>query len=351
VRVLFVYKYLTLGGVEVVLRARLDGLPRLGIDAQAWFLQQGEGWGIFDGLEGRVHVGGITALRQFLEASPQHIVSTIDTPEVLPLLAQAHAGKVIVEAHTPYLENLEYLRRLDAQRVSAFWAPSDFQRGLVQHRLGGGGGVRVVPNALREAFARELRPFVPSPPQPIVAWVGRLDDLKNWRGFLEIARRIGRLDSGVEFWIAGDSPDRHEPERLLRAAGAIVAEKLFWYRSLPHATLPRWFDAVRDSGGLVLSTSRRESFGMAIAEAMARGCPVAAPAHGPFLELMEDGVSGALYRAGSTAAGAAAARDLLRNPDRRAKVGARAREVILARHGMRPALEALAQALHALVPE
>ena len=43
-KVLFVYKYLTLGGVETVLRARLDGLAECGIDAHAWF---------FDDLGGR----------------------------------------------------------------------------------------------------------------------------------------------------------------------------------------------------------------------------------------------------------------------------------------------------------
>jgi hypothetical protein len=37
VKVLFVYKYLTLGGVEAVLRARLDGLSAAGIEAHAWF--------------------------------------------------------------------------------------------------------------------------------------------------------------------------------------------------------------------------------------------------------------------------------------------------------------------------
>ncbi len=55
-KVLFVYKYLTLGGCETVLRARLDGLTALGVDARAWFLNDGPGRSIFAGVEDRVHL-------------------------------------------------------------------------------------------------------------------------------------------------------------------------------------------------------------------------------------------------------------------------------------------------------
>ena len=46
-KILFVYKYLTMGGVESVLSARLMGLPNFGVDARAWFLSDGAGRGCF----------------------------------------------------------------------------------------------------------------------------------------------------------------------------------------------------------------------------------------------------------------------------------------------------------------
>ena len=99
----------------------------------------------------------------------------------------------------------------------------------------------------------------------------------------------------------------------------------------------------------MVSTSRGESFGMAIAEAMARGCPVVAPALGPFPEIIRHGETGLLSRPGSAAAGAAAALRFLQDSDLRATCGARAREAILARHASQPAIAELAGALRTLI--
>lgn len=348
-RALFVYKYLTLGGVEAVLRARLEGLPGCGVEAQAWFLQDGEGRGMFAGLEGRVRVGGLEALRSFLASERFDAVSVIDTPEVFPLLGGPGGPRLIVEAHTPYLENLEYLRALDPGRVAACWAPSQHQRKVALRRLPPGIEVRVVPNALPRAFLEAVRPFEPAPPRPVVAWVGRLDALKNWRGFVEVASRIWRTLKDVEFWMAGDSPEPGAAEALFRAAWrAGIAGRLFWYRALPHERAPRWLDAVRDSGGLLISTSRGESFGMAVAEAMARGVPVVAPALGPFPELIEHGVSGLLYRAGSGTAAAVVVRRLLGDAGLRGQCGAGARASMLEKQEGERAVRGVAEALGAV---
>ena len=349
-RILFVYQYLTLGGVEAVLRARLDGLPARGIEAQAWFLSDGDGRRMFAELEDRIHVGSVEALGDFLRSQPQDLVSAIDTPEVFPVVGAVPGSRLVVEAHSPYLENLEYLRSLDPRRVAAVFVPSAYQRQVAQQRLGRGIDVRVVPNALRASFVREPEPFAPKPPRPIVGWIGRLDALKNWQGFLAVAGRIARVMPGVEFWMAGDSPAGEAAEDLFRlATRAGVGGRLFWFRGLPHDQARIWLDAVRESGGLVISTSRGESFGMAIAEAMARGCAVVAPALGPFPEIIRHGETGLLSRPGSAAAGAAAALRFLKGSDLRATCGARAREAILARHASQPAIAELAGALRTLI--
>jgi glycosyltransferase involved in cell wall biosynthesis len=346
VRVLFVYRYLTLGGVEAVLRARLEGLPALGVEAQAWFLSDGGGRTMFAGMEDRVHVGGIEALEAFLEAEPQDVVSVIDTPEALPGLPASRSARLVVEGHSPYLENLEYLRSLDPRRVAAFWVPSAYQRLVVMKRLGREVEVRVVPNPLGDVFLQPLRPFTPRPPRPIVAWVGRLDRLKNWKGFIAIAARVDQSIPDVEFWLAGDTVEDNGVDDLFRAAQkAGIAGKLFWFRSLPHRRAPAWLDAVRESGGLVISTSRNESFGMAIAEAMARACPVVVPALGPFPEIVTHSESGLLYRAGSGAAAAAEGLSFLRDPALRRYCGERARGSIRSRHAAQKALGETADAI------
>ena len=339
-RVVFVYKYLTVGGVETVLRARLEGLPALGIDAQAWFLVDGEGRTLFHGLEARVHVGPPAQLNAYLDATPADVVSSIDTEEILPLFEHTERReRLIVEVHSPYLENLEYLRRLNRGRVAVFFVPSRHQGEVARKRLGAGAQIRVVPNPVRSIFCEEPEPFQPRPTRPIIAWIGRLDNLKNWRGFMEVAKRLQRRHCPVEYWIIGRAPERGVETRLYRAArDAGVLDRLRWFNGLPHDRMPVLLDAVRDSGGLLVSTSRGESFGMAIAEGMARGCAVVMPAAGPFPEYVRNGENGLCYKAGSAGQAAKCAEALLKDTQMRRRLGERAREDVLAICAPRSAL-------------
>lgn len=344
-RALFVYKYLTLGGVETLLGARLEGLGAFGVEAEAWFLSEGDGAGVFRGLEGRIHIGGIDALRRHLGAHPQDVISSIDTDDVLPTLRELSAA-VLLEVHSPYLENLDYLRRLDGRGIAGVLVPSEHQKAIAQERLGWEAEIRVIPNALARHVAAEPAPFHPVPPRAIVAWVGRLDPLKDWRAFVSVARAVGREFDEVEFWMVSPAPAFRGDEDLFRSASrAGIASRIIWFQSLAHRRVVRLMDAVRDSGGVVLSTSRGESFGMAIAEGMARSCAVVAPALGPFPEYIADGKNGLLYAPRSAEAAAAAVARFLRDPALRDRCAGRARRDILSRHAPAQALQALADAL------
>jgi glycosyltransferase involved in cell wall biosynthesis len=79
------------------------------------------------------------------------------------------------------------------------------------------------------------------------------------------------------------------------------------------------------------STSRGESFGLTIAEAMARRCAVAAPDQSPFPELVEPGKTGSLFIPGSADSAADRLKELLGDPALRAAYGRNGRESILAR--------------------
>jgi glycosyltransferase involved in cell wall biosynthesis len=343
VKLLFVYRYLTLGGVESVVRARLDALRRRGMEAGAWFFEEHGGMPVFAGVEGSVHVGTPAALRAHLAARRYDAVCTIDTPEPLDL-AGAEAPPVVVECHSTYLESLGYLRRLDPARHPLVVVPSESQRRLVAAIAPPGTAIAIAPNPLGEPFVAPVRDF-PAPPRvPVVAWVGRLDELKNWRLFLAAGRELGDLD--VELWIAGHSapPDGDAALRQAARQGEVLG-RLRWWRGLPHRRMSRWLDAVRDSGGAMVCTSRAESFGMSVAEAMARACPSVVPAQGPFVEYVEDERTGLTYRPGSATAAAAALRRLIGDAALRRRLGAAGRAAIVALCDADRALDAFLAAL------
>src|SRR5207248_10173028 len=86
----------------------------------------------------------------------------------------------------------------------------------------------------------------------------------------------------------------------------------------------RWVDGAAGVMGaldVLVLPSRREGFGLVLAEAMAAGTPVVATRVGGLPELVEDGVTGALVAPGDPAALAAG---VLRALDQRERMGARA---------------------------
>ena len=76
---------------------------------------------------------------------------------------------------------------------------------------------------------------------------------------------------------------------------------------------------------LLVCPSLYEGFGLPAAEAMACGTPVVATTAGALPEIVDDGVTGALVPPGDAGALAQAIRALLSEPERGARVAARAR--------------------------
>jgi phosphatidylinositol alpha 1,6-mannosyltransferase len=154
----------------------------------------------------------------------------------------------------------------------------------------------------------------------------------------------------VQFWLIGDSPWRSTTRLLLgRSQRTGVLGHLRWFRGVSHDRLPAFLDAVRCTGGLVVSTSRGEAFGMTIAEAMGRECAVLVPDDGPFPEYVRDRVNGFLYRPGSVPDAAERAAEALGDDSLRRTVGAQARQDILDRFAPGPALSILAKELRSVV--
>jgi glycosyltransferase involved in cell wall biosynthesis len=350
-KVLFVYKFLTMGGVETVLRVRLEGLPAYGIEPHAWFLFDGPGRVIFEGMDSRVYVGSTALLHDFLVQEELDLISSIDTEEIFPMLQRfRECPKLVIEVHSPYPESLEYLRHLGRLPVSSFFVPSQYQADVVRSKIGKEVDVRVIPNPIAEHFGVELHTFSPIPPRPVVAWIGRLDELKNWVEFVDIAGYLRKKTENIEFWIVGRSGGEEISQTLYKRANrAGILDRLRWYRGVPYAHMPTLLDAVRESGGVVISTSKGDSFGLTIAEGMARGCAVVVPSHGPFQEFVTDGEHGLIYQLGSSKDGAEKIASLLENDLLRSEFGQQGRVSILEKHSPANALKMLASALQQLV--
>ncbi len=298
-RLLFIYKSLSLGGVEAVILNRMRELNRREIEARAVFFKAYDESGLTDGLKGKLFISGdrdelYAYVKQF---KPDWIVH-FDTPDLVPVFHQfLPACKQAYEFHTTDPKNAQPLKSSElVMALRGIIVPSDFQlkaaRRLVPDR---GVKMEVVPNGLPAEFFQPTRTEKPAGPA-VIAWVGRLESHKNWLSFLKIASQATKVAPSA-IWLLGGQRATEQQQQVLwdfiRSNG--LAPRFRWFPEVSPADMPGFYQAVAHSGGCLVSTSKNESFGLAILEALASGCPVVAPRVGALEEIVQDGENGFLY--------------------------------------------------------
>jgi glycosyltransferase involved in cell wall biosynthesis len=171
----------------------------------------------------------------------------------------------------------------------------------------------------------------------LVGTVGEINALKGHEDFLHTAAIVVRRLPNAEFLIAGvDTSATGEH----RAALVELIDKL-GLASQVH--LFGWLDDVVSFYGTLdvfVSASRTESFGLAIAEAMACGTAVVATATEGAKEIVDDQKTGLLVPVGGIEAMAAAVIGFLENRDQRLQIGAQAQLAVRERFNLERMVDA-----------
>lgn len=146
-----------------------------------------------------------------------------------------------------------------------------------------------------------------------VLFVGRVERTSRWKGLQVLVDALPRLRALVPeacLDVVGGGDDVEALQK--RAADLGVADLVTWHGPVPHDALP---DHYRRAGVTVLpSLTESESFGMALAEALACGCPVVGSDVGGIPFVVRDGVDGRLVPPGDPDALADALAEVLLDP-------------------------------------
>jgi glycosyltransferase involved in cell wall biosynthesis len=108
----------------------------------------------------------------------------------------------------------------------------------------------------------------PALDQPTIVQAASLTPVKNQALLLETVALIKKELPNIQLLLAGDGPLR--PQLTALAQSLHIQNAITWAGAVPFETMPQFFQ----QGHLYLQTSRHESQGMAVLEAMACGLPV-----------------------------------------------------------------------------
>jgi glycosyltransferase involved in cell wall biosynthesis len=175
---------------------------------------------------------------------------------------------------------------------------------------------------------------------PLVGSIGELRTLKRHDDFIRATASIAAQFPRAHFVLAGlDTSLSHEVHKHL--------EQLVNEHGLNHRFhFLGWVDDAEkllSALDVFVSASETESFGLAIAEAMAAGTPVVATATEGAREVVVDQETGLLVPVGDVARIAESIALLLSDDERRRQMGTRAREVVKAKFSLERMVDQIEQ--------
>ncbi|KAB7783797.1 glycosyltransferase family 4 protein [Methylorubrum populi] len=298
---LTVYENCSLGGIVSVIRERMRVLQPRGVEEYFYFMKDR---------------GGVASLR---DEGARHIWLGhlgVDN-NIYNLIQQESISSVTLFSHFHLARNLKrdgctvYVEMHDCPPATAapigavqgsvdkVVVPSAWSRDWVHAEAGVPlKDIEVVPNFINMSiFCADGRaPLTTSHPRPVL-WVGRLDERKNWRDAAYIASILKRRGLRIEpvFVLSLRYEDEYVHDFVDQLALLGIEEDTKVYYNISQNNLAAMMRDFAHRGGCYLSTSRLESYGLGIVEALACGLPVVASAVGAVPEHMVHGDSGYLF--------------------------------------------------------
>lgn len=297
-------------------RARLQPLNTITIASEVRkLLRQAENPAI-------VHAQGEEAALIPIVLRRYHAFGTVSTirhgyfpPELLERRSDARLSRIRRNVvHAKYALQSSLARRADVCTALSNHAAALAVRALdlpPEH-------VRVVPNGIDEHFFDVARG--PGAPRGPLLYYGRFTSVRGFDTLLDTLAFLG--EDCPETLLIGHSPEDFRSVAAVRQHG--LAHRV---RLLPWTTPEELANRLADASAAVFP-SRHESFGNAIAEAMAAGTPVIATSAGAIPELIDEGRTGSLVRPDDPQALAAAIQQLRADPGRAEEMAELARRTM-----------------------
>lgn len=334
-KVLFVF-HIPSGGVETLNRERSKALGKHGIECHCLYFQRGAGAQNIKGIP-TFYAASDAEIRSIVQAGGYQAIVVISAYPLVQKLRQfGYRGIIVYEVQG--LGGKEIARRtLTAARpylvphASALLNPKTPHIEKLFHELYPGMRKFSFNNGIDTHVFRPKA--VKKPADPIVAWIGRIEENKNWREFLQIAHHLTIRMPRLHLWMFEDHTLSAPAERdqFRQSVSALGLNRRLRIRSnVPHAQMADYLSMVGLSGGLLLSTSKSEGAPFAVIEALSCRCPVLTTDSDGVRSAVIPGRTGMYYTQGRIAEGAHKALVLLGNAALRSRLADNGRRHVVA---------------------
>ena len=286
--IIVAYDYCNLGGVTSVFKQRLRMMPVLMPTFHFMFAKDLGGRAELLGLDGvRVDLCPNGEFRNWVTnhllcAKPQTIeaVILIDQPEILHAMVEGgffskpDRPRVVYEIHTSLERTFTRMLDVDFRMVNSIVVPSRWLKRKVQELLPTlpVDLITIIPNFIdRTLFEMldETDATLSDAAAPLVVWIGKLVADKNFVDACKIMKQLSTRRKIKPVFVSGGAAEQPQVVDFLSTLALHgLIDDAIWIANLPNYDVPKLLNRARRTGGLFLSTSKFESFGLSILEAL-----------------------------------------------------------------------------------
>lgn len=286
-KILYLYKWCTFGGVERVLINRALAFKRHGLSfkAKVFFYYSGV-VGEFKNYLKKSNLKDYLWICDDPYDERYDLYISIDTEEAFDTFKDR---KLILEYHTPYNEHGRYLKDISADKIKAVLVPTVyFSKKIKEIRPELAEKTFIIPNfVIDEGFEESTNFKLPKWELQPVFFIGRTDSLKNPH-FLVSALSTQfhkNVDKYILCIVGGSIDERDFIEHVKREK---FEHRTVFYPFLKFERVKAFLKLMSKRKAIFASASKGESFGMSVAEAIYFGLPVLISEIPPHRELVHN---------------------------------------------------------------
>ncbi len=327
-KILFIIPRPNVGGLQTSSRSRINALRSKGIEAEVLFFSQGDGAYIFKDIP-HFYVNNANQFKLIVSENNYDFISFIYSLKYINDLPEDFEGKVLYEVRGWSSSVIQGLNQaLKSQSVDAVICIAKYLESRVKAKVKDkipifvdGNTVDPMFNSLRSTTSTKWTDC-PKPlgKRKIIAFIGRVDNSKNWKEFVNICYFIS-LNYKIELWfICNPNNSKCLNQMLIKTTKLNLHTITRVISNVHNDKMPTVYSVINASGGYVLSTSLREGLGNGILEPMACGCPVVSSNVPGKNEIITHNYNGLLYETGNIKEAVKYIKCLMFNKKKRIKI-------------------------------